>query len=32
MNKDIVKKFELAEKLLAEKKYDESIENFKEIS
>ena len=31
MNKDIVKKFEIAEKLLAEKKYDESIANFKEI-
>ena len=31
MNKDIVKKFELAEQLLAEKKYDESIANFKEI-
>ena len=31
MNKDIVKKFELAEKLLTEKKYDESIANFKEI-
>ena len=31
MNKDIIKKFELAEKLLAEKKYEESIANFSEI-
>ena len=31
MNKDLIRKFELAEKLLSEKKYDESILIFKKI-
>lgn len=31
MNKDLIKKFELAEKLLSEKKYEESIANFKKV-